>query len=73
MPHLPVVSGAVAARAFTRAGFSAVRQTGSHLIMMKTGLDVTLSVPLHAEVKRGTLRWLIADAGLTVDEFCSLL
>jgi predicted RNA binding protein YcfA (HicA-like mRNA interferase family) len=73
MPHLPVVSGAVAARAFTRAGFSAVRQTGSHLIMMKTGLDVTLSVPLHAEVKRGTLRRLIADAGLTVDEFCSLL
>jgi predicted RNA binding protein YcfA (HicA-like mRNA interferase family) len=73
MPHLPVVSGAVAARAFSRAGFVAARQTGSHLIMMKPGLDVTLSVPLHTEVKRGTLRRLIADAGLTVDEFCALL
>ncbi len=73
MPHLPVVSGAAAARAFSRAGFAAVRQTGSHLIMMKPGLDVTLSVPLHAEVKRGTLRRLIADAGLTVGEFCALL
>ena len=73
MPHLPVVSGAVAVRAFTRAGFGAVRQTGSHLIMMKPGIDVTLSVPLHAEVRRGTPRRLIADADLTVDEFCALL
>ena len=73
MPRLPVVSGAVAARAFSRAGFAPVRQTGSHLILMKPGLDVTLSVPLHDEVKRGTLRRLIADAGLTVDEFCSYL
>ena len=73
MPYLPVVSGAIAVRAFGRAGFRAVRQTGSHLILMKPGLDVTLSVPLHDEVKRGTLRRLIADAGLTVDEFCSYL
>ncbi|MEN6518923.1 MAG: type II toxin-antitoxin system HicA family toxin [Methanospirillum sp.] len=61
------------ARAFGRAGFAAVRQTGSHLILMKPGLDVTLSVPLHNEVKRGTRRRLIADAGLTVDDFCSFL
>ncbi len=61
------------ARAFGKAGFVAVRQTGSHLIMMKPALDVTLSVPLHDEVKRGTLRRLIGDAGLTVDEFRSLL
>ncbi len=73
MPRLPVVSGAVAARAFSRAGFAAARQAGSHLIMMKPGVDVTLSVPLHDEVKRGTLRQLIADAGLTVDESCSYL
>ncbi len=71
MPHLPVVSGVVAARAFTRAGFAALRQTGSHLIMMKPGVDVTLSAPLHDEVKRGTLRRLARR--LTVDEFCSLL
>ena len=73
MPRLPVVSGAVAAKAFARAGFVAVRQTGSLLILMKPGLEVTLSLPLHDEVKRGTLRRLIADAGLTVDEFCALL
>jgi predicted RNA binding protein YcfA (HicA-like mRNA interferase family) len=41
--------------------------------MEKTGLDVTLSVPLHKELKRGTLRNLIKDAGLSVDEFVTML
>jgi hypothetical protein len=37
--------------------------------MEKAGLDVTLSVPLHTGLKRGTLGNLIRDAGLTVDDF----
>ncbi len=41
--------------------------------MEKPGLDVTLSVPLHDELKRGTLRNLIKDAGLTVEEFVAML
>jgi len=41
--------------------------------MEKSGLDVTLSVPLHTNLKRGTLRNLIKDAGLTVDEFVMML
>jgi len=43
------------------------------MILEKAGLDVTLSVPLHTELKRGTLRNLIKDAGLTVDEFVAML
>jgi len=41
--------------------------------MEKTGLDVTLSVPLHDELKRGTLRNLIKDAGLSIDDFITML
>jgi hypothetical protein len=41
--------------------------------MEKAGLDVTLSVPLHVEIKRGTLRNLIKDAGITVEEFVAML
>ena len=43
--------------------------------MVKEGFEVTLSVPVHRgrDVKRGTLRDLIRDAGLTVDEFVKLL
>lgn len=60
-------------KAFGRAGFMVIRQTGSHAILMRSGYEVTLSVPLHDEVKRGTLRRLIHDAGLSVEEFCALL
>jgi len=41
--------------------------------MVKRGMDVTLSVSLHDPMKRGTLRKLIADAGLSIEEFCELL
>jgi len=73
MPHLPVISGKTTVKAFGRAGFTMVRQTGSHAILMKAGCEVTLSIPMHDEVKRGTLRRLITDAGLSVEEFCALL
>jgi hypothetical protein len=41
--------------------------------MVKQGFDVTLSVPLHNPIKLGTLRRLISDAGLSVDEFILFL
>jgi len=73
MSKLPVISGLTAVKTFSKFGFTVSRQTGSHMIMEKTGLDVTLSIPLHYELKRGTLRNLIRDAGLTVDEFIQML
>ena len=73
MPRLPVISGRKAVKTFSKFGFSASRQTASHIIMEKAGLDVTLSVPLHDELKRGTLRNLIKDAGLTVEDFVAML
>jgi predicted RNA binding protein YcfA (HicA-like mRNA interferase family) len=73
MSKLPVISGVKAVKTFHAFGFFISRQTGSHCIMEKTGLDVTLSVPLHKELKRGTLRNLIKDAGLSVDEFVTML
>ena len=41
--------------------------------MVRDGSTASLSVPNHKPVARGTLRSLIRDAGLTVDEFCKLL
>ncbi|MFQ6062955.1 MAG: type II toxin-antitoxin system HicA family toxin [Methanosarcinales archaeon] len=41
--------------------------------MVKSGSKVTLSVPRHKELDRGTLRKLIKLAGLTVDEFIEWL
>ena len=73
MSRLPIISGRDAIKAFSRYGFTIARQTGSHVIMVKHGIDVTLSVPLHDPMKRGTLRRLITDSGLTVEEFVHLL
>lgn len=66
---LPVMSGREVVRVFESLGWQAVRQTGSHIIMVKDEELVTLSVPDHREVAKGTLRSLIRKAGLTVEEF----
>jgi predicted RNA binding protein YcfA (HicA-like mRNA interferase family) len=73
MPPLPVLSGLDAIRAFERAGWQRARQKGSHVSLVKPGVGVNLSVPLHRELDRGTLRKLIRLAGLSVDDFVALL
>ncbi len=69
MPKLPVLSGRELVRIFESFGWSVARQRGSHIVMTKTREVVTLSIPDHREVARGTLRSLIRSANLTVDEF----
>ncbi len=69
MPALPVLSGRKAVRVFEKLGWEMVRQRGSHIILVKEGENVTLSVPDHKEVAKGTLRSLIRSARLTVDQF----
>lgn len=68
MPRLPVLSSAEVVRTFERLGWSVARP-GTHIVMTKHGSSVTLSIPNHKEVARGTLRSLIRSAGVTVDEF----
>ena len=73
MASLPVISGSETVRVFERFGWTVARQTSSHIIMTKEGGIVTLSIPNHKEVARGTLRSLIRSANLTVDEFVKAL
>lgn len=58
-------------KALEKSGFEIDHITGSHYIM-KRGLLRT-SVPYHRSVKTGTLRSILNQAGLTVDEFIDLL
>lgn len=71
--QLPVLSGKKDRNAFEADGWKFARQRGSHMILIKEGSMVTLSVPDHKEVARGTLRSLIRASGLTVDEFLALI
>ncbi|UCC31815.1 MAG: type II toxin-antitoxin system HicA family toxin [Phycisphaerales bacterium] len=75
MSELPAVSGREAIKALQIVGFEVARIEGSHHILKKPGHPFNLSVPVRASksLKRGTLRRLIRDAGLTVEEFIEAL
>ena len=73
MAKLPVCSGADAVKAFEKAGWKQDRQKGSHVSLTKPNTPVVLTVPLHRELKPGLLRGLIRSAGLSVEEYASLL
>lgn len=73
MGKLGNISGRDAAKAFQRAGWKPIGQVGSHLVLVKEGVRVNLSIPQHKELSVGTLRALIRNAGMTVDEFLSRL
>ena len=61
------VNGVEAVRALKRFGFVQLRQTGSHLILRKASRTVV--VPQHKPLKPGTLKGIVEQAGLTLEEF----
>jgi predicted RNA binding protein YcfA (HicA-like mRNA interferase family) len=67
-PRLPVVSGAQLIRALERRGWQVIRQRGSHVRLRHPDHQTFLVVPLHKELKRGTLHGILRDAGLDVDD-----
>ena len=71
MPKLPHLSGSEIVRALERLGFQQLRQKGSH-VMLRRG-SVGCVVPLHREVKIGTLSGVLRQAGVTADEFIAVL
>ncbi len=73
MGRLNNISGKEAVKAFGKAGWSSAGQVGSHVVMITEGVRVNLSIPQHKELSVGTLRALIRNSGLTVDEFIKLL
>jgi len=71
---LPVVSGAATVAALSKIGFRVDKQSGSHILIRRiVSPHLRLSVPDHPELAKGTLRTLIRQAGLTVEEFAELL
>ena len=71
MPKLNRISGQAAIRMLEQLGFVQIRQKGSHVILKKHSPEgeVGCVVPLHKELAIGTLRGILKQAGVTVDEF----
>jgi predicted RNA binding protein YcfA (HicA-like mRNA interferase family) len=73
--RLPALRAKDVIAALERASFMKSRISGSHCRMVHSG-DPTrkITVPIHAkDLKRGTLRAIIAQSGLTMAEFLALL
>jgi predicted RNA binding protein YcfA (HicA-like mRNA interferase family) len=68
---LRVLSGSEACKIPEQHGFAAVRQHGSHRIMQlrADGTTVTVPVPLHDPLRRGTLQSIIRQSGLSKSLF----
>jgi predicted RNA binding protein YcfA (HicA-like mRNA interferase family) len=71
--RLPIVSGAQLVQALERVGWEAVRQRGSHVRLKHPDRSVPLVIPLHKELKRGTLSGILRDAGIDREELAELL
>ena len=67
MPKLPRISGAEAIRALQRLGFEKARQNGSHVVMRRGSKGCV--IPMHPELKTGTLAGLLRQADVSIDEF----
>ena len=71
MAKVPRISGSEAIRALEKLGFQQVRQRGSHVIMRRRGSGCV--VPVHRELKVGTLLGALRQAGVSVDDFVQAL
>jgi predicted RNA binding protein YcfA (HicA-like mRNA interferase family) len=74
LTRLPPVSGRDVVAALHRVGYVQDRQHGSHIVLRHTDPPFRrVVVPDHKELATGTLRAIIRESGLTVDEFRKLL
>jgi predicted RNA binding protein YcfA (HicA-like mRNA interferase family) len=71
MLKLPVVSGKECRKALMRLGYEEIRQRGSHVVMRRAQSGCV--VPMHGEIKTGTLSGILKQAGLNAEEFIDAL
>lgn len=69
----PVVSGQRLIKALETEGWKVARQRGSHVRLKKAGQRLALVVPLHKELRKGTLAGILRDADMSVEDFRRLL
>jgi predicted RNA binding protein YcfA (HicA-like mRNA interferase family) len=75
MTSLPVVKPKAIIKALEKAGLMVIRQKGSHVQMHHPRRAGVVTVPNHpgVDIKKGTLKGLLEQAGLSFEEFLSLL
>jgi len=74
-PKLPTITSKQLIRALKRGGFLKHHQTGSHIIFRHVDFAaIRIVVPSHTkDIKKGTLKGILKDAGMTVKDLIDLL
>ena len=73
MTKIPEVSWKEVVNALEKSGFIFDRQKGSHMVYYHPQTQATVVVPKHRVIKKGTLSKILKDAGLSRDDFISLI
>jgi predicted RNA binding protein YcfA (HicA-like mRNA interferase family) len=74
VPKIPVASAIEVIKALSKFGYDVDHQTGSHIILrQRESPHRRVTVPNHKEIAKGTLKAIIEETGLTLDEFLALL
>jgi predicted RNA binding protein YcfA (HicA-like mRNA interferase family) len=76
MPKLPRVSGKEIIKVLSKIGFKHIRTKGSHAILNKQDKQrgkITVPVPLHKELAKGTLKSIMRQSGLKLEELLELI
>ena len=75
MPKLPVLSGKDVIKVLSKIGYQHVRTSGSHAILNKQTEKgkITIPVPLHKELAKGTLKSIMRQADLSLENLLKLL
>lgn len=71
MSDIPSLSYVQIIRALQKLGFVVVRQKGSHIRLQKRTGDalIKITVPAHKPVKVNTLRQILKQAKISIEEF----
>ncbi|GIU70910.1 MAG: hypothetical protein KatS3mg003_0389 [Candidatus Nitrosocaldaceae archaeon] len=73
MTRLPRVSGIKVVKTLIKIGYRVDHQTGSHIILRHMDTHKRITVPRHKELAKGTLRAILREADLSIEEFVRLL
>ncbi len=73
MSKLPLVSGKKCVKVLEQFGFVVYRQRGSHVTLVRENPPNQTTVPLHKELDRGTLKAILRQSNIGVDEFTEKL
>jgi len=73
MSKLPLISGKKCIKVLEQFGFVVYRQRGSHATLVRENPPNQTTVPLHKELDRGTLKAILRQSGIGVDEFTGKL